>query len=256
MTASEPALAKNLLAFVSKLRALEREPVAHRLARFFEDWRSLQGASVSDRTEAVAPAADPGALRRAFGRLQPLLDEHRRSAPDLNICAVSGLGTDEVRASAVLAWFLDPRGSHGEGRLFADALWSKVGGAELGFDLQSLQRTATEVCPLADVADRVDVVLEGDHFAVFIEVKIYAGLQPAQLERYVAAAERSASLRNKPHAALIYLAPYPARLPSDRCRWLSWRRLARAFRLAAEQSSTPFVRQVADHFAQHIERYR
>ncbi|WP_159457552.1 PD-(D/E)XK nuclease family protein [Brevundimonas sp. SH203] len=253
---SEAALTDNLQALFSKMQALEPAPITHRLARFFEDWRSLQRASVSNGMEtAVAPVADADALRCMFERLRPLLDQNHRSAADLNIWAVSRLGTDEIRTSAVLAWFLDPSGSHGEGRLFADALWSAVG-ADLGFNLRNLRRTATEVCPLADAADRVDVVLEGDDFAVFIEVKIYAGLQPAQLERYAAAAERSASLRDKAHAALIYLAPYPTRLPSERCRWLSWRSLARAFRLAAEKSGTPFVRQATDQFAQHIERLR
>ena len=200
-------------------------------------------------------AIDASRLRQTFANIKPALLSARSSASRLNVWTASGLARDEVRTSSVLSWFLNPNGSHGEGALFAQTLWSAVNGVTFGFTLDRIRRSATEINPLANLADRVDVVLDGDDFIVFIEVKIYAALQPAQLERYLSAAQNSASLRDKRHFALIYLAPHRTAMPSDQCRCLSWRALALAFRASASRCQNPFVGEVASQFADHIESY-
>lgn len=255
MIATDADLVENLTRFFVRSRALQPPPITLRLAQFFEDWRSLHGTRDTTCRPPLRELDSPR-LKRMFEALGPALQNYRRSAPSFNLWAVSGIGADEVRISAVLAWFLNPAASHGAGNLFAKAFWDAAGGNKLGFTLDTLRRSATEVCPLANAADRVDIVLEGHDLLVFAEIKVYAGLQPVQLERYLAAVEQSAKLNGKSHAALIYLAPHPAKLPSGPCLWLSWRRLARTFRLAANQAVSPLVRQSALHFAQHVEGYR
>lgn len=253
-TDTDAGLARKLSRYLASARALKPQPLEIRLAHFINHARALS----APESQLVAPPAastDLARLRGALVGLGPALERRRRSAPDLNLWTVSGIGFDEVRVSSVLAWFLSPTGSHGEGARFADAVWRAAGGEALGFDLWGLRRSATEVCPLADLADRVDVVLDGDDVSVFIEVKVHAGLQPAQLQRYLAAVELSARLRDKANAALIYLAPHCAGLPPGPCLWLDWRRLATAFKTAAQDCHTPLVRQSALHFAQHVETF-
>lgn len=243
--------------YLAAFRGLGPPPLASRLSDFLSRARALRQPDDQPTSSPPPPRAplDQTRLRQTLTALGPALGRRRRLAPDLNVWTVSGIGFDEVRVSSVLAWFLNPAGSHGEGSRFADAVWQAAGGDHLGFDLQGLRRSATEVCPLADLADRVDVVLDGDEFSVFIEVKVYAGLQPAQLERYLTAVELSARLRDKTHAALIYLAPFPTKLPPGPCLSLNWRKLATAFRTAARDCHTPLVQQSALHFAQHIETF-
>lgn len=254
LTNTDADLTCRLSRYLASARALKPQPLEIRLAHFLNSARALTVPEPRP-VPPPAPTNDLARLRGALVALGPALERRRRSAPDLNLWTVSGIGVDEIRVSSVLAWFLNPTGSHGEGARFADAVWRAAGGEALGFDLWGLRRSATEVCPLADLADRVDVVLDGDDVSVFIEVKVHAGLQPAQLQRYLAAVERSARLRNKANAALIYLAPYRADLPPGPCLWLDWRRLATAFRTAAQDCRTPLVRQSALHFAQHVETF-
>lgn len=225
---------------------------ADRLRNFFHEWRRLSIPVTTAPLERRDLSLER--LRSGLTALAPLQDAAKRTAADLNIWAVAGIGSDELRTSSVLAWLLNPTGSHGASDTFARVLWSAVDGQRLGFDVSGLRRSATEVCPLADAADRVDVVLEGDDFVLFIEVKIHAGLQPRQLERYAAAAERSARLRGKKHYAVIYLAPNPTVLPA-RCLWLPWRALARALSAAAPSIPAPFVAGAVDQFAKHVGRH-
>lgn len=249
MTTAASTTVEGLSAYFERAAKAAPATPLQRLSIFLQDWRRL-----SPRP-SEAPVRTPlsiESLRTGLRALAPLHQAARRSAAGLNIWAVAGLGHDEVRTSSVLAWLLNPAASHGAGDLFAQALWRAVDGPKFGFELTGLRRSATEVCPLADTADRVDVVLEGDDFVVFIEVKIHAGLQPRQLERYALAAERSARLRGKAHCAVIYLAPNTAILP-DGCGWLSWRHLARALRSSSAPVESPFVTQAAIQFAGHIE---
>ncbi|QYC11511.1 PD-(D/E)XK nuclease family protein [Brevundimonas nasdae] len=138
---------------------------------------------------------------------------------------------------------------------FAAALWREAAGeTATEFDLRLLRRSAVEVCPLADQADRVDISLEGDDFVLFIEVKVDANLQPDQLGRYAEAARRSASLRSKLRHAVIYLAPSLTLLP-DTCVWIDWRRTAGALMAASDAVPNAYDRQSAIQFAEYITRF-
>lgn len=223
---------------------------AARLGAFLDAYRGVSRATQAPAQRGAVVSA--ARLSAVLKKLAPLQETARRAGAAMNVWAAAGLGHDEVRTSAVLAWFLDPEASHGAGDLFAQALWRAAGGADLGFDLTGLRRAATEVCPLADLSDRVDVVLNGDDFVVHVEVKIFAGLQPDQLQRYATAARRAALLREKAHFGVIYLAPHATQLPKEG-RWLSWRQLARAFREAAGGLDAPLVAGAAAQFADHIE---
>lgn len=257
MAGRDPAqVAEGVVAFSQSwlaLRAREAAGPAERLLAFLERYRALAPRKAGPRHDDRLHGLD-ARLPVAIAAIATPIADARASGAFANVWSVAGLRRDEVRTASVLGWLLDPRGSHGRGTAFAGALWSAAGGEALGFDLSRLRRATTEVCPLGDQSNRVDIALEGDDFLVFVEVKLDAGLQPDQLQRYAVAATNAAALRGKPHAAVIYLAPWKAPLPAG-CVHVTWRDVARAIRKACPApSQATFIDQAALQFAAHVEK--
>lgn len=242
-------LDERLRAFLISVGSLKPRSRADRLGAFLKQTHSLLPTRRTSRPvariEAVRAVA---AASKARARLR------RDTGADINVWAAAGLGHDEVRVSSLLSWFLSPTGTHSGGAAFAQTFWNAAGGSELGFDLGTLRRTAVEVCPLANNANRVDVVLEGEDFLVFVEVKIHAGLQPDQLSRYMIAAQSMANLTKKAHYAVIYLAPRDTIRPEGPCRWLSWAKLSRGIHGTYRAETSP-VAGLALQFADHIDAF-
>lgn len=257
MSERDPALlAQGVADFCQAWRALKAREAAgpaERLLAFLEQYRALAPRKAKPRFDDRLQGLD-ARLPVALAAIATPIADARASGAFANVWSVAGLRRDEVRTASVLGWLLDPRGSHGRGPAFAEALWAAAGGEALGFDLSTLRRATTEVCPLGDQSNRVDIALEGDDFLVFVEVKVDAALQPDQLQRYAAAAASAAAIRGKPHFAVIYLAPWKAPLP-DRCVHVTWRDLARAIRRACPTpSQATFIDQAALQFAAHVEK--
>lgn len=240
------------------------------LTSFFDRAAALRQASPDQQLERLKSVLGDiiGSAQRGLGprttlsadRLRAVLDavggplaDARRRGAFVNVWAVAGLGRSEVRTAAVLAWLLDPSGSHGGGDAYAQALWRSAHDETPGFNLSGLRRASPEVTPLGDGSDRVDIVLEGDDFLVFIEVKIDAGQQPGQLTRYAAAAARTAALRGKPHHAVIYLCERAENLPAA-CRRITWRSVGSALRSAERSLARRGAASDATlQFAAHVE---
>jgi hypothetical protein len=257
MAGRDPALvAEGVIAFSQARRALRAREAAgpgERLLAFLERYRALAPRRAKPRRDGRLDGLD-ARLPIVIAAIATPIADARASGAFANLWTVAGLRRDEVRTASVLGWLLDPRGSHGCGPAFAVALWSAARGEALGFDLSKLRRATTEVCPLGDQSNRVDVALEGDDFLVFVEVKVDAGLQPDQLQRYAVAATNAAALRGKPHAAVVYLAPWKAPLPAG-CVHVTWRDVARAIRKACPApSQATFIDQAALQFAAHVEK--
>ncbi len=106
----------------------------------------------------------------------------RTSGERFNLFDVLHVGHYEVRThSPILAELLDPRGSHGQGPCFLQLFLTQVGIQD--FDA-ACARVAIEVS-IGDLG-RLDIVItdKNNHRSIFIENKIYAGLQKDQLTRY------------------------------------------------------------------------
>lgn len=124
---------------------------------------------------------------------------------ECNVWSVAKIGYDEVRTSAVLAWLLDPQGSHGQQTAFLEALAPILKEKNIEHSHLSFGgRVHVESLPLGELGSRVDIEIEGQKFLLFIEVKIYAGLQPKQLERYLDIAKHKAGCRP---FAVVFLTP-------------------------------------------------
>ncbi len=111
---------------------------------------------------------------------------------------------DENTLSRVIAELFDPRGSHGQGLLFVNALLQKLGYPRLGSkDAVRVRREA-----MTRKKRRIDIVIETRSYVIGIENKPWAGQQNNQLADYFE--ELSADLRGR-EPILIFLSNQEAR---------------------------------------------
>jgi len=117
---------------------------------------------------------------------QPLLDA-RQGAFHCDPWEVASLGKDEFRNTAVLAWLLNPIGSHGLGDAALKPLLEQLdphfGG---GFSLSpnDFCHVRVEANPDGGISNRVDIEISNKSFYLIIEVKIGAQEGMDQLRRY------------------------------------------------------------------------
>lgn len=208
------------------------------------------------------PAAMPNlSVEEATGLLDAIslrLGEARRTGELASPWAAAGIGRKEVRNAAVVAWLLDPMGSHGHGALLLQAFLDLVGGRWRSEHRDSSKaRVHTEYCALDDLADRVDVVIEGDSWRLFVEVKIDAAEGEAQLERYAAKGRAMESLARATGRdydwELVFLSPR-APLLDHGLRHLTWRQIAQTLREASRRAP-PIPAFLINSFARHVRAF-
>lgn len=186
--------------------------------------------------EAIGPTRIPVPTHRVFDRptltaanlieflagMEALPATTRRLTPTFNIWDVTGIGRSEVRNTAILAWALNPRGSHGKGPDVFNALltrarrnWTVTGDAFPFPSEVSRYSIRTETCPFSDQANRVDIVADGPDFTTFIEVKISAIPDPDQVRRYLELSKTRAAATGRARHGVLFLAPRWARILPD-----------------------------------------
>ncbi len=113
-----------------------------------------------------------------------------------NLFDILHVGHYEVRThSPMLAELLNPKGSHGQGAVFLERFLTEL---EIDdFDAESA-KVDTEVS-IRELGRLDIVIIDGKRRSIFIENKIYAGLQENQLGRYH---------EDKPEAHLLFLTLY------------------------------------------------
>ena len=115
---------------------------------------------------------------------------------------------DENTLSRVIAELFDPKGSHGQGLLFVNALLQELGYARLGpRDAVRVRREA-----MTRRKRRIDIVIESRNYVIGIENKPWAGQQANQLADYFE--ELSADLMGR-EPILIFLSSQEARTAKD-----------------------------------------
>lgn len=128
------------------------------------------------------------------------------SGSRFNIFRVLGVNHYETTHSAILAEFLNPKGSHAMGSKFLDLFLEEVN--LKGFIKPDNAKVITEM----DCGNfgRIDIVIESKENAIIIENKIYASDQWEQLKRYEAFAKQHYSGNFK----ILYLTLFNSK-PSD-----------------------------------------
>jgi hypothetical protein len=254
------ATTEGLLVFLrrsAELRRRREAPGTPGLLRFFE--RAAVLLRTPHHTNPTEPVRPPLDVARFQGVLSVLGDSIRRAPPSIapmNVWFIAGLRRNELRNAAVLAWFLDPRGSHGFGAAALRAFLVEVtkrtpGWPNLGCDLSRVT-VVTEEWPLGSETDRVDIAINGPDFALFVEVKIDAFEGPDQLRRYADLIERKALAFDRKHGRLIYLSPRIPQNPPPGLGSITWRGVAEALSTLPRKGMSGAL---AAQFAHHVRAF-
>jgi hypothetical protein len=196
-----------------------------------------------------------GDLQAAFRALKQPLATAKERGGLINPWSLASLGHDEVRNAAALAglWMAE-LGGEASKRFLANYLSAAIPGSNWIGELAAGYRVGTEVCPMGDAADRVDIVVETARYLIGVEVKIGAGLGRKQLERYSASISRRAKLQNL-RPRVVLLAPFRAALSDVSSS--SWSDVARAAEAAAASGAgdRTFVQLLIASFGDHVRAF-
>jgi len=221
--------------------------LAEWLPTFFERWpKKFQQPSLLDTS--LTSEINSAQLSAFLSRLQPTLEPWQHRELQFDPWEVVGLKRKEVLNSSVLAWLLDPQGSHGFGHLALTALLNEITDKKSPY-LPSHYERYCQVCvetnPTGDIKNRVDIEIDADTFYLLIEVKIDAAEGQKQLLRYCEEAKSRAG--GRPWAVAFLTPDGRASLtgvqynPSPHIPCLSWRKLASAI----EFSLLPHLRRTS-----------
>jgi hypothetical protein len=123
-------------------------------------------------------------VRDWLANRQPRAAEVEQTAPEFSI--LEFLDTRENGLSRILAWLLNPRGSHAQGSRFLHAFlrWLSLG--DDWFDGKRAVQVSTEVAASSAAGSGfIDVLIRSGGRALAIENKPWAADQPLQVERYL-----------------------------------------------------------------------
>ncbi|MFH7808048.1 PD-(D/E)XK nuclease family protein [Acinetobacter sp. BSP-153] len=224
------------------------------LSAFFENWKRLSVVvnDIEEKTLYIDHSALAGFFQRFDKAIVPI-SEARKNGLKLNIWqGAAGLKEDELRNCAVLKWFLDWRGDHGQENAILLEFLQLLPEQFRSFKPNRYQ-IIEECCPLGNQENRIDIEINSDEFLLFIEVKINAVEGQNQLQRYVNIARVKAA--NKKWL-IVYLTK-DGKLPQqyqndDGVFGLSWLSVARQFKSyanigAVNNRGAWLLSQFADH---------
>jgi len=172
-----------------------------KIKAYFEEFSEL----TNNQNSSVPPDnINADSMQSFFQKLSPLYQNSINSGALINVWDISGLKRDEVRNTAVLAWWLDCQGSHGLGAQLLTRIMSDL---ETNFNILSIEnkpyRTRPESLPLGELESRIDIEISSNTALIFWEVKIDAKESKGQLTRYHDLLNAKAN--DKQEKCLIYL---------------------------------------------------
>jgi len=241
------------------------------LDNFFLKLRDALPQKVSPKALPLYPyLSNCLALERWFSELAEPIIEARRSGFLCDPWDVAGLKRDEVRNSKVLAWLLDPKGSHGlESKLMCSLLTAlRISSQALNFpeSPHNTCRVRVESSPDGDRSNRLDIEIDDPNFYLIIEVKIDAVESNDQLLKYGKLGQTRSMSRPW---AIVFLTPHgffpvTAGNYEDKVIPLSWKRLSVILSQPLRAKNTiksPFgtyeivPQLLAKRFLQHIRKF-
>jgi hypothetical protein len=216
----------------------------------------LQRSGANTPATRPAPAVSVDQLAAILASLREPMRRSRARGDFLQVWTVAGVGRNEVRNAAILAWLFDPRGSHGLGSCILHGFFLAAAGQAPTWPLHDADLTRvtvrTEECPLGTDRDRVDISIDGPDFVVFVEVKIDANEGHCQLPRYAETAGNKARAWRKKHACVIYLSPRPPTSHEPGVIVLNWRHVAQVLSGVA---ATGICHDLVQQYAVHIRSF-
>lgn len=216
-------------------------------SRFFEEFARLRREPDHDAVKIKFPALD-----KFFAEFSAL-DNSSLSAKPLNIFEICKLGRDERRNCSVLAWLLDENGSHGLGHAFLRGFLTKAGLSKIVANLAGGYAVRTEYCPNADNINRVDIVLDGRDFLLYLEVKIDSREHGSQTSRYF---ERLAANAGGRETALVFLSTGETPENSG-AEFITWREVAAILSeiASADSGVSAEARAILNQYAEFVRKF-
>jgi len=261
---SAPVSSSELAEFFTEYDRIQSPPqqrLQADLADFFEVYKTISENYISKPSIAdeQAPNFTPDLYLSFFSKFETLYLSERRRGAEINVWSESGLKQDEVRNTAVLAWWLDCNGSHGLGDLLLKALLAGLPISDTmppASTINNDYRTKAESLPMGERENRIDIELSGADFLIFIEVKINAGEGYQQLSRYQGLIKKKSESYGMCHGGIVYL----TRCGDDKkneqgCISLSWAQLAHSFRSVKLPVEAFFSQMLLKQFCEHIENF-
>ena len=251
----------NFFSEFERLEQASQQSLLHDMAGYFEVYGAISKKYAIEAGDSLKQVASfsPDQYSAFFSKFEPLYLSEKRRGAEMNVWQQSGLKRNEVRNTAVLAWWLDPQGSHGLGdlllRRFLMCLPINKGQSEKFIKaLGKGVKVQTESLPLGEKENRIDIEIQGPELLLFIEVKIEAGEGREQLARYQALIERKRKLYGPQQSGIIYLARYQQDKGSAVVA-ITWEQLADNFRLASLPDDAKLTQALLLQFCDHIETF-
>lgn len=260
----------NFAEFTKDWQRLNAPDLRNRLKNFFDKWQSCAcSPNLSSSLRSTELCADK--LGAFFTEMIPHIDsvrDKRKTGDAANVWKVSRLGCDEIKVSSVLAWFLDCHAEHGQGSAILGRILDEIhcrNNLGEAYPSSEIIRRApywvnVESCPNGDKSSRIDIEIEGKHFLLFIEVKIFAPETGDQLDRYLNIGRSKSAGRpwgiifltsngNNSRKSVIVNGT-----TSFAC--VSWRDIANVFKSHTRSLSPCFSKSIMNQFAEHIQEFR
>jgi hypothetical protein len=212
--------------------------------------------------ERVEPKLTPRSWSAFISEFRPLYENERRKGTFLNVWDVAGLGRDEIRNAAVLAWLLNARSTHGRDVVILHSLLQQLDPNQC---VPFLARSAwsdgytvdTENYP-GDLKSRVDIVLQSPRNLILLEVKIDSEEGPDQIPRYLELARAKRRAHFLESAGVVYLtragAPMPTTGISHEVIHATWKHVQQAIETAVSDEQNWVDRALID-FARHVGQF-
>lgn len=231
---------------------------------FFDGFRAAcpgQGLP-EDRESQVLPQwrealPDVERTRNFFAAFRDAYAVWHRLGMAFNLWELAGLNRDERRITGILAWLLDPDGSHGQERAFLAAFLGTIPDRAWSTgqrpDLAGPCHVRTEVTAGESGERRLDIRLDATSFLLIVEVKVDAQEYDNQLAAYRDIAQREAGSRPW---ALIYLTPDGREGSCEDAFSLRWKAVGQALNAGLRELNLPLhapARLACAHFADFAE---
>ena len=183
-------------------------------------------------------------------------EESRKRGERFNVFEMLGVAHYEVTHSKIIAGFLNPQGSHGQGNLFLRLFLQTI---ETEGKI-NIDTTNAKVCTEYDTGDgRIDILIEDNiGHGIVIENKVYAGDQPEQLIRYNSFAENK---YKKGNYTIYYLTLYGYEASDNSANGVVYKCISYSKDIISwlqhcirESSTMPLVRETLVQYLNHIKQ--
>ena len=204
---------------------------------------------IHDQTESDFVPEINRLLEDFDGKLNGWRDEQKIRADDFNILRTMNLSRKELCHSNILAWLLDPKGTHAQGtvgfRLFLNQIKLPENFANLNYHV---------IRELSCDESQIDIVIEAEgEFIIGIENKIDAEEGDTQTEReWRDLQRRKKCLSIQREVTALFLTPGGTSPLSNFFKPISWQIVANVFEEFADEAKAGMVKMFAKHYAETI----